>query len=101
MTQAAQKQSKFTARIVAFRAAKPTPKEKCYRDRCNCGLEHVRLQPATAAPVPAESPDATISASADVSLGFPFEAMYGRLGELARRTEMPLGLGYPALLGCF
>jgi hypothetical protein len=56
---------------------------------------------AATAPQPAESPEAAISASTDVSLAFPPEAMYGRLGELARQTEMPLGLSYPALLGCF
>lgn len=82
MTQAAQERSKFTARIVPFQAAERPATEK------------------STAPA-AKSPDAAISAEADVSLAFPPEAMYGRLGELARQTEMPLGLAYPALLGCF
>jgi hypothetical protein len=34
-------------------------------------------------------------------LEFPEVALYGRLGELAKRMRMPLGLAYPALLGCY
>jgi hypothetical protein len=35
------------------------------------------------------------------SVDFPQNAMYGRMGELARRMNMPFGLAYPALLGCY
>ena len=34
-------------------------------------------------------------------LVFPEECMYGQLGEWSRQIKMPLGLGYPALIGCF
>jgi len=86
---AAQRQSKFAARIVPFRAAEQPAKEKCYRDGCQCGLEHRRSEAvAVAAPQPA-APKAAFSASADVSLAFPPAAMYGILGELAQQTEMP------------
>lgn len=50
-------------------------------------------EPEPAPPAPGESrpPD----------LEFPEEALYGRLGELARGMRMPLGLAYPALLTCY
>jgi hypothetical protein len=83
MNHAPQERSKFAARIVSFRAAeRPAPE-------------------GSAMPAAAVTPQAMISASADVSLDFPAAAMYGRLRELAQKMEMPLGLGYPALLGCF
>lgn len=34
-------------------------------------------------------------------LAFPDECLYGKLGEWARQIKMPLGLGYPALIGCY
>jgi hypothetical protein len=34
-------------------------------------------------------------------LDFPEDAMYGRMGEMARQMWMPLGLAFPALLGCY
>jgi hypothetical protein len=37
----------------------------------------------------------------EIDLEMPETAMYGRLGEMARATHMPLGLAYPALLGCY
>lgn len=41
-----------------------------------------------------------ISTAAD-PLEFPEAAMYGKLGEMAVATKMPLGLGYPAVLGVY
>jgi hypothetical protein len=32
-------------------------------------------------------------------LAFPEDCLYGKLGEWARQIKMPLGLGYPALIG--
>ncbi len=43
----------------------------------------------------------TPSTTKDDPLAFPEECLYGRLGELARTMEVPLGLAYPALVGCF
>lgn len=37
----------------------------------------------------------------EASLQFPETAMYGNLGELARAMQVPLGLAYPALIGCY
>jgi hypothetical protein len=53
--------------------------------------------------------DDTVSTSAAVPgvkvdseyLAFPDECLYGKLGEWARQIKMPLGLGYPALIGCY
>jgi hypothetical protein len=35
------------------------------------------------------------------TLDLPENAMYGRMGEMARQMKMPSGLAYPALLGCY
>jgi len=35
------------------------------------------------------------------NLEFPEDAMYGRMGEMAKQMKMPLGLAYPAMLGCY
>jgi hypothetical protein len=37
----------------------------------------------------------------EVTLEFPEHCLYGRLGEMARQLEMPLGLAYPALGVCY
>jgi hypothetical protein len=37
----------------------------------------------------------------DDPLAFPEECLYGRLGELARALDVPLGLAYPAVVGCY
>jgi hypothetical protein len=34
-------------------------------------------------------------------LDFPEDCLYGKLGEWARQMKMPLGLAYPALIGCY
>ena len=43
----------------------------------------------------------TPSITKDDPLAFPEECLYGRLGQLARTMEVPLGLAYPALVGCY
>ncbi len=100
MTEAAK--SKFANRIVPFRSDAPSRRELCYRDQCACGLEHFRSAPnEEAIPAPKQVTPPVQARSEDVSLACPADAMYGRLGELAAQMEMPLGLAYPALLGCF
>lgn len=38
---------------------------------------------------------------AEDPLEFPEDAMYGKLGEMARTMQVPLGLAYPALIGSY
>jgi hypothetical protein len=89
--------------LAAFLEAEPqqqasntNEKEKCYRDNCQCGLEHP--------PITDSSPetDDTPEPAKERQFGkFPENAMYGYLGELARRLECPLGYAYPALLAVY
>jgi hypothetical protein len=37
----------------------------------------------------------------ETGLDFPEEALYGVLGQKARDMELPLGLAYPSVLGCY
>jgi hypothetical protein len=63
------------------------------------------IQELLAAPSPepasAESSLVRTLPGGPVDLEMPEQAMYERLGELARLMQMPLGLAYPALLGCY
>ena len=54
-------------------------------------------EPAT----PAKAVEAPQSQQETDPLAFPEDALYGEMGRLAKQMKMPLGLAYPALLGCY
>jgi hypothetical protein len=51
--------------------------------------------------VESKTPVLANSSAAGDPLEFPEAALYGKLGEMAIATRMPLGLGYPAVLGVY
>ena len=48
-----------------------------------------------------DAPQSESITATDDPLAFPENAMYGKLGEMAVATRMPLGLAYPAILGVY
>jgi hypothetical protein len=68
----------------------------------NPGVVNEKLLPISErlAKVNAEE-KATESDSGADPLAFPEQAMYGKLGEMATAIKMPLGLGYPAVIGVY
>lgn len=49
----------------------------------------------------AKKPEVPPDPPGPTGLEFPEHAMYGRMGLMAKQMKMPLGLAYPALLGCY
>jgi hypothetical protein len=70
-------------------------KEKCYREDCNCGLEHVV---ANAPVVEVEVPEQVAIVRRAPLEEMPENCMHGYLAQRARDIQVPFGYGYPALL---
>jgi hypothetical protein len=49
----------------------------------------------------AKTPAVETATTKPNNLEVPEDAMYGRMGAMARSMAMPLGLAYPALIGCY
>jgi hypothetical protein len=77
-----------------------TPTEKCYKPNCACGLEHATLEHEVETPV-APTTEVTTQVAPEYSLEMPESCMRGKLGELARAMQVPLGFAYPAILAAF